>query len=111
MATKPSNAEAREQILALAQRLRHDPEFLENVEGIINDSQRNERIDLSAFTVLFSRRDVVEALLDIQRAAKTERLDGKELAALMPRSEDALQNGVAAAIVAAAASTAAAALV
>ncbi|MGW4384598.1 hypothetical protein [Kitasatospora sp. NPDC004531] len=111
MATPPKGPEAREQILALAQRLRHDPDFLAQVEAVINGGKETDNIDLNAFTLLFTRDDVVEALQSIRHSARAEHLDGKDLVALMPRSEDALSNGVAAAIVAAAAATAAAAAV
>lgn len=107
----PDRPNAHEQVLALAKRLRTDPEFLAHVEGIINDAKKTHAVKVAAFTTIFTRKDVVDAMRDIQEAAHREHLDGKELRLILPHSEEALDNAVAAAIVAAAASTAAAAFV
>jgi hypothetical protein len=107
----PRRASAQEQIVELAKRLRTDPEFLSQVEGVISHAEKTHKVRIAAFNAVFTRKDVREALYDIQHAARKEQLDGKDIAAIMAHHEAAADNAVAAAIVAAAASTAAAAFV
>jgi hypothetical protein len=109
--TEPRESEAYNQVVALAKRLRHDPEFLSHVEGIIAKGQASHQIDVADFMPVFQRSDVVEAMRGIQRAAQDEQLEPGDLVAIPAREGDAFENAVAAAIVAAAASTAAAAFV
>jgi hypothetical protein len=107
----PDKPNARDQVLALAKRLRTDPEFLAHVEGLIADAKKTHAVKLAAFNAVFTRKDVVDAMRDIQKAAHQEHIEGKDLLLILPHSDDGVDNAVAAAIVAAAASTAAAAFV